>query len=130
MALMKFREPNQVAWYGSRPAHRGTAIHKKGEAVNTTDIIHTVTALKTFYLTEWHIGLYSGSANAYYSMFVRDVADALDYYIFRGLTPLNAPAIPGLHVWPPYEIPAGYDVVVISASAAHHVIGTIHGWEE
>jgi len=52
MALMNFREPNQVKWVGVRPAHNGEQINIGNFVVNGAVTLYTVPAGKILLLIE------------------------------------------------------------------------------
>ena len=130
MALMKFREENHVKRVGVRPGHDGTQIAKTNTAINLTAIVHTVTAAKTLFLTSAVLGvevIAAGNAAAW----IRDVGDVFWWYLFRtDIVAAQNPPIGVVTFWPPVEVPAGYDIVVMSAVALLKVRLSIHGWEE
>jgi len=130
MSAMLYREPNQVKWVGVRPAHNGEQVAKSGTAVNNTVIIHTVTAGKNLYLVTAQIFTVNSVA-AYGNLWVRDGADATWLYL-GGLVSAAGQAIPGQtwYSYPPVEVPAGYDICVVSTALAFNVVGSIFGWEE
>ncbi len=130
MALMKFREPNQAAWVGFRPGHRGTQVTKHAAATNTTLIIHTVTSGKVLYMTSFFLSVRSGVGEGI--LFVRDTSDVLQYHIVRVelFTKVSSGPGVGLSLHHPIEIPAGFDVCVQSTPAFCIANGFINGWEE
>ena len=130
MALMSFREPNQVRWTGARPAHRGTQILKWSEKVNGSTTIHTVTAGKTLYLTSLTAFVQSTAAATAGSVWVRDTLGAL---VSRLVTAYFLAAGSGSWALPypfPLEIPAGYDIIAYSSAATVYCGACIAGWEE
>lgn len=130
MALMEFREPNQVRWTGSRPAHRGTQIIKQFGVISGTAIVHTVTAGKVFYLCECLLSTFN-SVSSYGYGFIRDGADALIRRIIAMRVQAGSTFVgPHNTFWPPIEIPAGYDICVLSSALAIEYKLSIHGWEE
>ena len=130
MALMKFRESNQVAWYGSRPAHRGTQVVKSKVSQASTDIVHTVTSGKTLFLCGLIFSANTSAVDKTCKIFVRDDSDVLQYdftaFTFRTTGVLSI----SLPFYPPLEIPAGYDIVTTSPDASAKCSGFIFGWEE
>lgn len=130
MALMGWREPNQVKWVGTRPAHRGTQIGKSASAVNATAIVYTVTAGKTLYLCT--ASLMTETATVSAGIFsIRDGADVSWLHLTMGRANTAGYFIaPCVTFWPPLEVPAGYDIVVFSSAALAAWTGSIFGWEE
>jgi hypothetical protein len=130
MAMMKYREPNEVKWFGVRPAHRGEQVAKTAQALNATVVVHTVTAGKTLFLVQANL-VPLAHTSSYSRMYIRDGADALWFYLCgannqAGLTW----ACPSFEPMIPLEVPAGYDLVVVSGAATVTVQGSIFGWEE
>jgi len=130
MALMAFREPNQVKWWGIRPAHRGTQVAKSASAINATVIIHTVTAGKTLFLCSASLSLQSGVGGG--NIFVRNGADVWQFALLAAQIFTAAATSQGSSItfWPPLEIAAGWDLCTISGAAACSASGFIFGWEE
>ena len=130
MALMKFREPNQVRWQGVRPAHNGTQVWEHKDADNVTIPIYTVPAGQVLYLCHASLSFLAIAAGGY-ALFVRDLLDAYYHGFIEGV---QIAATDGLFVsdayCPPIEVPAGFDIVVWSGAAGLNVRGTIHGWVE
>jgi len=130
MALMKFREPNQVRWQGVRPGHDGTQIQARNEADNATVLIYTVTALKTLYLCTAGLSTYTAVGGGSFLRIRTDGdvfwLDLLSFYQGVNLSSVN----PVITFWPPLEVPAGYYIEVRSSSVGHKVQGYIFGWEE
>ena len=130
MSAMSYREPNQVKWVGIRPGHNGTQVAIGQVAVNATNIIYTVTAGKTFYLSHAQLNFYAVLAAITFLLYVRDGADVGQYNIISlasaGAGHLASPCV----FYPPIEIPAGWDIVVSSNSLSGNAYAFIHGWEE
>ncbi len=130
MALMEFREPNQVAWYGFRPAHRGTQFSKSSEADNNTVIVHTVTSGKTLFLKL--IVLTVRDATGVSFVRVRDGSDVTQYtfgfFHIPSLTGFSPPLVIPFDT--PLEIPSGFDIIVVSNTLNHKASCYFHGWEE
>jgi len=130
MALMKFREPNQAKWSGSRPAHNGTQILKYVNADNSVAKIHTANAGVTFYLT--HVGItYRALAVGRAELFIADDGDVTQATIFSIITTAAGWSIGQTAAfWPPVEMGAGWYVAIGSNAAGLTVRGFCHGWEE
>ena len=130
MAEMLHREPNQVNWLGVRPAHLGTQISKSVEDVNnTTAIIHTVTAGKTLFLVSCRLMVTATGAGSIL-LRVRDDEDTFLYTIDRFYAPINGTWSSPTYFFPPLEIPAGYDIFVLSSALNCFGHSHIFGWEE
>lgn len=98
-----------------------TRVMKTGGAANTTTIIHTVTAGKTFYLEAFELNAYdvASGETPTVTMIIRDGADATVYSFVLRLTGAVNGYIQqtSLSLPTPIAIAAGYDVVVVSDSA-------------
>jgi len=130
MALMRFREPNQVKWVGVRPAHRGTQIAKWNIATDETTILHTVTAGKVLYLCTSILTSNTIVAGSIYLQ-IRDLADAVWFILAKTRQSTTSWGQAFCQTfWPPLEVPAGYDIVVVSSPGSVTAIGSIFGWEE
>jgi hypothetical protein len=109
----------------------GTQITKDANVAGATAIIHTVTAGKNFYLTfsRCSANIVGSAENR---MFVRDAGDAEQYELHY----LASGGVDGdfqneAHSYPyPIEIPAGYDICIVSGAGNSDCHGTLHGWEE
>ena len=130
MALMAFREPNQVKWIGTRPAHRGTQITQYATADNAVTIIYTVPAGKVLYLVSAVLSVPTGGVGRA-AIYIRDALDASTIFLIHyaqvatGLVHTGTPLF-----YPPVEVPAGYDIVVSSGAIGVLAVGSIFGWEE
>lgn len=118
----------------SRAPTGTTPVFKSALRINGTTILHTVTAGKTLFLTGATLGLSSLDVAEAGYLAVRNVANAIQYYIFRaGLEASennSANLAFSLPAVPPIEIAAGWDIVVYSPSAGFASAGAISGWEE
>jgi hypothetical protein len=139
-------EANQTKWVGIRPINpieniftqvgapstteggkTRVFISKSVEVNNTTTIIHTVTAAKTFYLCSCSCSANSGVSKLSH-LKVRNATD-VDQYIILDFESAAASAIGGsLTFNPPLAIIAGFDIVLTTDNA--HASGFIYGWEE
>ena len=130
MALAKFREPNQAAWVGVRPGHRGAQVAIGQQASNTSVIVRTVPAGKTLFLTS--LVFSSGWGAGLGTLFVRDAGDSALYTIctFQFSSAVGPPGVVFGSFNPPLEIFSAYDLVITSGAAGHISNVFIHGWEE
>ena len=130
MALMKFREPNQVQWQGVRPGHNGTQVLESfSTALVVPTPFYTVPAGKTFFLT--YAGLFQ-SINITGRLILDIYTDAPAYWrrLLTGLSLLNQISLAiNVSYWPPIEVPAGY-IFYVEQSAIAGVLAVIHGWVE
>ena len=130
MALMLRREPNRVKWVGVRPGHNGEQILKSNAVNNATGIVHTVTASKTFYMTGFQLA-YEFTAVGVATFAIRNAIDAQTAVLFQ-ISPAVAHngSIANSFDFQPIEIPAEYDIYIISSVAAVTIRAHISGWEE
>ena len=126
MALMTYREANQVLWRGVRPGHDGTQRILKIDTVLSVEIAE-VTAGLTYYLTGFSLGIIR-NADAFSRLVVRNVVDAEQYDLayVNSFTACDGEVF-GLTFPFPLEISAGWDFYVYATAAVH---GFIAGWEE
>jgi len=130
MALMKFREQNQVRWQGVRPAHDGT--QRVGDATATAAAAQVllVGAGKIFYLCTAMMG-FSAIAAGWCDLAVNTAIPALWHRLLVDYVAAAASGITkSITFWPPLEIPAGYTIDVASGAAGLTVYGAVFGWEE
>ncbi|MFH0772546.1 MAG: hypothetical protein V1933_08010 [Candidatus Omnitrophota bacterium] len=110
----------------------GTQIIKAAELTAAGDaIIHTVTALKTFYLTSLLLEVCTSNIAVTVLIKVRDASDVDQYNLAKIMvaqtsTENNIP----LSFPHPIKIPAGYDVVLTINNTAQLAAGKIFGFEE
>jgi len=130
MALMGFREPNQVRWVGIRPGHRGTQILLDIDVGNNTQILIDGTQVTITYLTSWFMGLVRDGA---YSGAMEITENDDTHVCWLGYIDTLALQI-GRHITQdltfPIEMPVGYKLKVVAAGAGSQVYGYVHGWEE
>ncbi len=139
-------ETNQVNFRGIRPTnpveniqvHPGvfetsiagdtrTQIAKSNEVNNTTTILHTVTAGKTFHLCSCSLHVDAG-ANQFAHLIVRNDSDANQYFLVDLESAAQAPMHGSNTFFPPIAIPAGWDIVV--DTDAVQAAGFVFGWEQ
>jgi len=129
MALMKFREDNQVRWVGTRPGHNGEQVFESGQANNNTVILYTVPAGNTLYLCLVNYSVYFGIANTSKLMYY-DGTPAL----WRTPIQMSGPVADNFgqvfHYWPPLELPEGYSIRLFSGGVGLLVTGSVFGWIE
>jgi len=130
MALMKFREPNQVRWIGSRPGHNGTQVLIRQSATNATAILYTVPVGKTLYLCSVGLG-YFATAAGLVQLTIRD--DGLATIAFL-LSDFITGAVDGqsknISYYPPIEIPESWTLRVHSSAVGLSVHTYLFGWVE
>lgn len=129
MSMMSHREPNRVKWVGVRPGHDGIQVMKSASKGNGTLILHTVTAGMIFYLTFFTFNLYATSTGHSAKLLVRDDEDVDQYNISTAAVSAIRYVLQACNINPPIEIPAGYDICLVSNNAALTVYASIHGWE-
>ena len=130
MALMKFREANQVKWNGSRPGHDGTQKLAQASADAATVPIYTVLAGETLYLCSVTMGVLTDVAGEFHTI-IRNDAAAAQFFPTMGIRAAgSAPCHYVCTFWPPAELIEDWDVIVYSNTAGLTVYGSIFGWIE
>ena len=130
MALMKFREPNQVKWIGSRPGHNGTQVLASTNADSALATVYLVPVGKTFYLCYAGIN-YSAVAAGMAYMDIRDDGGVRIAYLYNEvIIAAGEGKAFASSFWPPIELLAGYTVRLASGAAGLTVHGVVHGWYE
>jgi len=128
MATTKWREGNRARWVGTRPAHDGEQVASSSEANNATVVQYTVPAGKVFHLCFYQVSCRADAAGNFARLYVRDAADNLVYqivvYYFGALDNVNSTGT----LYPPLEIPAGYDIVIHSNAAGCTIYSFVLGW--
>lgn len=107
-----------------------TQILAENTATNATVIVRTVPAGKKFFLIESMLSTNGGAAGIA-QVAIRDAADAHVRYINRIDSLSAVGAAPADHFEPgwPVELPAGYDITVISGVGALIAEAGIFGYE-
>jgi len=132
MALMKFREPNQVRWVGSRPGHDGTQVYGYNAQNGVGNaIVYVVPADSTLFITY----MFSTSRVGVAAACDGGLQIYTDGFVFwRVLMPhlydLAGHQLYCVSLDQPIEVPTGYSIRVISSNAALDVAGGIWGWIE
>ena len=130
MALTTFREPNQVRWFGVRPAHRGTQVIKDGIVTSAaTATIHTV-AGTMFYLCGYSALCWGQTYSLPTFLEIYDGVPAIWKTLLRGAQSANSAQWLSKNYWPPLEIPTGYTIKVRCTLDDHGIHVCIDGWEE
>lgn len=130
MALMDFREHDELKWLGVRPAHHGEQVLTQIETATIGHvIIYTVPAGKTLFLTYIFIGNATDDT-AQYGISIFDSAPAFTNFLVmaRVRTPYFGISLP-CNFWPPIELEEGFSVRTY-CHIARNRISTIHGWIE
>ena len=130
MAVMSFRESNQVRWRGIRPGHNGTQVLESAPGVNGTVVLYTVAAGATLYLVSVFLGLLGSAAATHGQIWIRDAVPANLYLLASVYSAANdySASVPHTY-WPPIEIPATYSLALVDV-AANMSQATIFGWVE
>jgi len=132
MALMKFREQNQVLWRGVKPAHNGEQVYgwDYQEGIGE-DEVYKVTAGKIFFLTYANLAtrLNTDSSASGYLVIKTDAAVHYAYLLYHIYD--KAGQLVDSKTFPfPIELPAGYVINIVSTDANLDVFADIFGWEE
>jgi len=130
MAAMAFREPNQVKWMGIRPGRNGTQIANSSSANNSTTVMWTVSAGKTGFLTYFSFSWRFTATGQTVWLVVRNAADVEQYSLILVASGAGDQGANSCAFAFPIEIPAGYDIAVVSDTAGAAAKATIIGWEE
>jgi len=130
MALMSFREANQVLWRGARPAHDGTQVAVWKAADDGIATVYTVPDGQTLFLCT---ALLRSTSNVtgFVQLYILTDGAALwfDLGASKKVTAL-ADVADHSTFWPPLEVPEKYYVEVSSSAAGLSAIGNIFGWVE
>lgn len=130
MGLMKHREGNQVKWVGVRPGHRGTQFYADGLCSNDTIEIYTPSGTKTGYITFINVFATGSVTGNIVSLSLRNAGDDIQANIVRIPFKL-AGNLGGFGTFnPPFEVPNGWDIVLISPGTNYEIDAFISGWEE
>jgi len=130
MALMTYREANQVLWRGVRPAHNGTQNPLLASADNGTVVIGGRTVGLTYYLCSASMG-FAGVLAGIATLYLRSPGPVTEYRIFRSqYVAANNHSTEQATFWPPFEVPDDWDIVLTSSAAGFVVYGHCFGWEE
>jgi len=129
MALMEFREPNQVKWVGSRPGHNGTQWTGTNEASGNTVVVPVPGAFTTLYLCTAIIAHNSGLPAS--GIFWLETGGGV-LVLTLASTHITAEGsfAHSTTFWPPLEVPSGYVFKVSSTAAGCLISGNIFGWYE
>jgi len=130
MALMKFREPNQVRWQGVRPAHDGERfgafVSLNGVGWNAVLPVH---ATMTRYVTYFYMGMPHNLVQRASLAVRNDVAAVIQQFGDWESVVAN----PGIWVcqsfWPPVEVPPNWTIDMNLSVAAWTRCGVL-GWRE
>ena len=128
MGSMGYAESNRCRWVGVRPAHGGTQVMTYCGVNNSTGIVYTVPAGKTFYLC-WANIVVPTVTTGHGELYIRNLADVFVFElasvnVFTAAAAYSGPFIGN----PPLEVPEGYDVCILSSTAGLIVIGNAFGW--
>jgi len=105
-------------------------VAKSNSAADGAVIIHTVTALKTLYLTHYTIiFMFNNAAAKIGNLSVRDDEDAFQYDIAKSYVWQTFGVSISGNPTPPIEIAAGWDVFLQTDDANCIAYGFIHGYE-
>jgi len=130
MALMSFREANQVLWRGVRPAHNGTQVSEVDDATDATVNMYTVPDNFTFFLCSMNCTLSAIAAGLVF-MNIYDDGGGLFYY---GIQHTMLAGDSGLDkqftFWLPMELPEKYQVRIHSGAAGLTIRASVFGWVE
>ena len=132
MALMTFREPNQVQWRGVRPAHDGTQVTKNKERLGAGNVtIHTVSVDCIFFLTFCSFGSReSVAAEAFADVRTQPIGALAEIPIISHMYDVAGHQSSVATFNPPLEIDESITIRMNVTHANVDAKATIHGWEE
>ena len=130
MALMTYREANQVIWRGVRPAHNGTQHTAIGYMENAAAAFYTVGAGDTFFLCTATLGYQLMAAGSAYMRVRTDAAAVYYNLVYDVVQAASFGNSKSVYFWPPMELPAGYDIFLSTDTAGLKVVGQVFGWVE
>ena len=116
-----------------------TPVFASGTANNSTTILYTVPGGNTLYLTSANFTPTWDTYAHWGYLAVRNTGDSIVYYISRIRGAIYGGDVEidyggglsvGVGFIPPYPVPAGYDVVLVSDNGAYYSAGSISGWIE
>jgi len=130
MALMTFREPNQVKWVGSRPGHNGTQIFGYALATNAVATCYFAPAGKAGYIYGLDLAASSGANPGLASLQIWDAVPAFVSQLILIDLPATSFASKVCSYFYPIELPTGWRIRVMSDALLLNARGTVIGWEE
>jgi hypothetical protein len=116
-----YQEANQIKWVGVRPAHNGTQVIIEGTVANGNNELYAVPATATLLLDFFTIDYYAGAIGSNMWAEIRNAADVHQYYLGRHDSNRITDGCKASNLWPPLEIPAGYDINLFSSGAARAI---------
>jgi len=130
MALMTYREANEVLWRGVRPAHNGTQLIKRQPCTNQTVMLYTVLAGETLHLCS-ATGAIEAVAAGIVTMAILDDGGVVQYYIMDEAVLAGQSGVTRSQTfWPPVEMPTDWQIRLISTAVGLQLQGSIFGWIE
>lgn len=130
MAIMKFREPNQVKWQGMRPGHNGTQIIGYKAIINNIADVYVATGVKVAEITYMGLSANSGANAGIATLQLWD--DGPAYLNTLMIIQLPVTSFEHLAVGLPYpvELLEDWSVRVYSGAALLDARGCVLGWAE
>ena len=132
---------SQLEWRGVQPLggingiwpdRKSERINKEASQAGVGDsIVYTVPADKIFLLTVGGLSCYnSAGAGNNSGLGVRNVADVHQFYLLFHYFSAQSQHSGSRRFFPAIEVPAGYDVYVMSDNANVTAMGSAYGWLE
>jgi len=118
MALMKYREPNQVKWQGARPAHNGEQKIIRNSAENALVNVYTVPAGNTGFFHYFNISVIAGANPGYFRVDIYNTVPVFVSTFIRVDLPANAYMSKLLELYYPLEVLEGWSVRIKSSAVA------------
>lgn len=134
-------EPNQVRWRGVRPvegirgvwpARNSTRINEEAEqAGEGNSIIYTVPVGKIFFMSVSGIAAFNSAGGGNTAgVGVRNDSDVHQFFVCFHYFSAQSEESDAHGYFPAIEVPAGYDVYVVSSAGNVTVLGQAFGWLE
>ncbi len=128
MALMGWREANRARWVGVRPAHYGEQVAVSSVKSNGTQIVYTVPAGKVFHLCALGCVARETTGASGGTIGIRNAADVVQYQVFEHYPNFASIFTQSIPFNPPLEIPAGFDVYILSTTLTLIITCFLFGW--
>jgi len=130
MALMKFREPNQVQWRGMRPAHNGTEVHGAGgtAVIGIVNILPAHASL-TQYVHYYSVSLIPGLPQTATLEYATGAGVAIWVFalIYETVGGERIPLVGNF--WPPLEV-LPTNQILLRLTAASWAQASVLAWRE
>jgi len=130
MALMNYREANQVLWRGCRPAHNGTQIEAEIFADNGTETIYSSPLNEVSYITTIIITIKLIAAGSVALQHTNSLSAVITRLTRRTIIAAVDASPIVITFWPPFELIDQEKLRVYSSAAGLQVSAWATGWHE